>query len=48
MKVRTRAESILNVCGDLLGDLSDETSNIGDDARVEPAQDRRSASPAAD
>ena len=48
MKVRTRAELILNICGDLLGDLSDEASNIGDEARAEPVQDGRSASPVAD
>ena len=48
MKVRSRVESILNVYGDLLGDLSDEASNIGDDAGAEPAQDGRSASPVVD
>ena len=46
--MRSRAESILNVCGDLFEDLSDETSNIGDDVGAEPAQDGRSASPAVD
>ncbi|XP_071900909.1 uncharacterized protein [Coffea arabica] len=39
MKVRNRAESILNICDDLLRDLSDEASNIGDEAGAEPAQD---------
>ena len=32
MKVRTRAKSILNVCDDLLGDVYDEASHIGDGA----------------
>ena len=30
-KVRNRAESILNICDDLLGEVSDEASHIGDD-----------------
>ena len=46
MKVRTRAKSIMNICGDLLENLSDEASNIGDEAGAEPSQDGRSASPA--
>ena len=46
MKVRTRVESIPNICGDLLGDLSNKTSNVGGEAGAEPAQDGRSASPA--
>ena len=48
MKVRTRAESILNICDDLLGDVSDEASHIGGEAGAEPAQDGGSASPMAD
>ena len=32
MKMRTRAESILNICDDLLEDLSDEASNTGGEA----------------
>ena len=39
LKVRTRAESILNICDDLLGDVSDEASHVGGEAGVEPAQD---------
>ncbi|XP_027152186.1 uncharacterized protein LOC113752265 [Coffea eugenioides] len=38
MKVRTRAEYILNVCDDLLGEASDETSHIGDGMGAEPAE----------
>ena len=37
MKVRTRAESILNICYDLLGDVSDEASHIGGETGAEPA-----------
>ena len=37
MKVRNRAESILNICDDLLGDVSDEASHIGGAAGAEPA-----------
>ena len=48
MKVRTRAESILDICDDLLGDLSDEASHIEGEAGAKPAQDGGSASPAAD
>ena len=48
MKVRTRAESILNVCDDLLGEASDGTSHIGDSTGAEPAEVGGSASPAAD
>ena len=38
MKVRNRTESILNICDDLLGEVSDETSHNGDDIVAEPAQ----------
>ena len=48
MKVRTRAESILNICDGLLGDVNDEASYIGGEAGAEPAQDGGSASPVAD
>ena len=48
MKARTRAESILNICDDLLGDLSDKASNVGGETKAEPAQDGGSASPVAD
>ena len=48
MKVRNRVESILNICDDLFGDLSDEASHIEGKAGAEPAQDGGSASPAAD
>ena len=34
MKVKTRAESILNIYGDQLGDLSDEASNVGDEQEL--------------
>ena len=37
-KVRIRAESILNICDDLLGEVSDEASYIGGEIRDEPAQ----------
>ena len=36
-KVRNRAESILNICDDLLGEVSDEASYIGGEIRDEPA-----------
>ena len=36
MKVRNRAESILNICDDLLWDVSDEAFYIGGEAGVEP------------
>ena len=47
-KVRTRAESILNVCDELLGEASDEASYIEGGVRDEPAQFGRSASPTMD
>nr|XP_027086575.1 serologically defined colon cancer antigen 8 homolog [Coffea arabica] len=48
MNVRNRVESILNICDDLLLDVSDETFYIGGEVGVELAQAERSASPAAD
>mgnify|MGYP001577412941 FL=1 len=37
-KARVRAESILNICDEFLGEESDETSYIGGEIRDEPAQ----------
>ena len=48
MKVRNRVESILNICDDLLWDVSDEAFYIRGEAEAEPAQTEGSASPAAD
>ena len=36
-KVRIRAKSIQNICGDLLGEVSDEASYIGGEIRDKPA-----------
>nr|XP_027085491.1 uncharacterized protein LOC113707384 [Coffea arabica] len=47
-KVRVRAESILNLCNDLLEEESDEASYIGGGVGGEPAQFGRSTSPTAD
>ena len=48
-KVRVRAESILNICDDLLGDENDdEASYIGGEVGDEPAQSGGSTSPTAD
>ena len=48
MKVRTRAESILNVCDDLLGEASDEASYMDIGSEDEPTESGGSASPATD
>ena len=37
-KARVRAESILNICDEFLGEERDETSYIGGEIRYEPAQ----------
>ena len=47
-KVRVRAESILNICGDLLGEESDEASHVGSEVGDEPAQSGGSISPTVD
>ena len=47
-KARVRAESILNIFDDLLGEESDETSHVGSEVGDEPAQSGGSTSPTAD